>query len=76
MGLYVFSPTELPKSVLAPNWAPITALRTGGGALYTGANGPRPGAGRFATWSRARVPCLTGRTVHTCVGAAEFTSDA
>jgi hypothetical protein len=38
-------------------------LRTGGGALYTGADGPRPGAGRSATWGRARVSCLTGRTV-------------
>jgi hypothetical protein len=50
--------------VLAPIRAPITALRTGGGALCTGADGPRPGAGWIATQSRARVPCLTGRTVH------------
>jgi hypothetical protein len=38
-------------------------VRTGGGALCTGADSPRPGAGRSATWSRARVSCLTGRTV-------------
>jgi hypothetical protein len=43
--------------------APITTLRTGSGALYTGADSPRPGAGQSATWSRAKVPCLTGRTV-------------
>jgi hypothetical protein len=50
--------------VLAPNWAPITAMRTGGGAaLYTGVYGPRPGARQSATWHRARVPCQTSRTV-------------
>jgi hypothetical protein len=26
--------------------------RTGGGALWSGADGPRPGAGRSATWRR------------------------
>jgi hypothetical protein len=30
-----------------------TLTRTGGSALYTGADGPRPGAGRSATWRRA-----------------------
>jgi hypothetical protein len=30
-----------------------------GGALWSGADGPRPGAGRSATWRRARVLCLT-----------------
>jgi hypothetical protein len=63
MGLYVVSPKESPKSVLTPIRAPITVLRTGGGALGTVADGPRPGVGRSATWSRARVPCLTDRTV-------------
>jgi hypothetical protein len=43
MGLYVFSPAESPKSVLAPIRALITTLRTSGGALCTGADGPRPG---------------------------------
>jgi hypothetical protein len=42
--------------VLAPIWAPITTLRTGGGALCIGANGPRPRVGRSVTWCRARVP--------------------
>jgi hypothetical protein len=32
--------------VLAPIRAPITALRTCGGALFAGADGPRPEAGR------------------------------
>jgi hypothetical protein len=57
------SPAESLKSVLAPIRAPITAMRTGGGALYTGADGLRPGAERSATWHRARVPCLTSQTV-------------
>jgi hypothetical protein len=38
-------------------------MRTGGGALCTGADDPRPVDGRSATWHRARVPCLTCRTV-------------
>jgi hypothetical protein len=49
-----------------------------GGALYTGADGPQPGAGRSATWRRARVSCLTagrsapwGQTVRTCAGGGE-----
>jgi hypothetical protein len=33
--------------------------RTGGGALWSGADGPQPGAGQSATWRRARVLCLT-----------------
>jgi len=47
------------------------STRTGGGALCTGADGPRPGAG-------AKVPCLTagrsaptGRTVRACAGGGE-----
>jgi hypothetical protein len=63
MGLYVLFLAESPKSVLALIQAPITMLRTSAGALCTGTNGLRPGAGRSATWSRARVPCLMGRTV-------------
>jgi hypothetical protein len=38
--------------MLTPFRAPITITRTGGGALCTGADGPRPGAGRYATWYR------------------------
>jgi hypothetical protein len=52
--------------------------RTGGGALWSGADGPRPRAGRSATWREAKVSCLTagrsapwGRTVRACAGAAE-----
>jgi hypothetical protein len=76
IGLYVMSPAESLKSVLAPIRTPITALRTGGGALCTGADFPWPGAGWSATWHRARVSCLTGQTVRACVGAAEFADGA
>jgi hypothetical protein len=44
--------------------------RTGGGALWSGADGPRPGAGRSATWGRTvrdlaqgLSPLPDGRTV-------------
>jgi hypothetical protein len=47
---------ESPKSVLASIRTPTTALRTGGGALCGGVDGPWPGVGRSATWRRARVP--------------------
>jgi hypothetical protein len=41
-----------------------TLIRTGGGALCIGADGPRLGAGRSVTWRRARVSYLTaGRSV-------------
>jgi hypothetical protein len=61
MGLDVLSPAESPKSMLTPFSGAKHSTRTSGGALYTGADGPRPGAGRSATWRRARVPCLTAR---------------
>jgi hypothetical protein len=31
-------------------WSAKYSRRTGGGALWSGADGPRPGAGRSATW--------------------------
>jgi hypothetical protein len=57
-------PNRVAKKCVGADSGPITVLRTRGGALYTGANGPRPGAGRSAAWHRAQVPCLTGRMVH------------
>jgi hypothetical protein len=78
MGLDVFSLAESPKSMLTPFWGANHSTRTSGGALYTGADGPRPGVGRSAAWCEARVSCLTversapwGRTVRACTGAAE-----
>jgi hypothetical protein len=59
MGLDVFFLVESPKSVLVPFSGANHYTRTGDGALCTGADGPRPGAGRSATWCRARVSCLT-----------------
>jgi hypothetical protein len=64
MGLYVLFLAESPKSVLVLIQALIIALRTDNDALSTGANDLRPGAGRSATSHRARVSCLTDRTVH------------
>jgi hypothetical protein len=43
--------------------APITK-RTSGGALCTGADGPRAGAGRSAAWCEAAVLSGQARTVH------------
>jgi hypothetical protein len=56
--------------MLTPFWGANHSIRTSGGALWSGMDGPRHRAGRFATWRRARVPCLMagrsapwGRTV-------------
>jgi hypothetical protein len=48
-GLDTYSPAESPKSMFTPFSGAKHSTRTGGGALYTGADGPRPGAGRSAT---------------------------
>jgi hypothetical protein len=37
--------------------------KTGGGALWSGADGPQPGAGRSATWREAAVLSGQARTV-------------
>jgi hypothetical protein len=47
-----------------------------GGALCTGADGPRPGAGRSATWRRARVSCLTAGRSTRAQGAAKLAGGA
>jgi hypothetical protein len=64
--------------MLGPFWGANHSTRTSGSALWLGADGPRLGAGRSATWCEARVSCLTarrsalcGRTVRACAGAAE-----
>jgi hypothetical protein len=56
-------PSGVPKSVLAPIRVPITAMRTDGGALCRGADGPRPEA-RGRDLAQGRGSCLTSRTVH------------
>jgi hypothetical protein len=56
-------PSGVAKSVLVPFWGANHCVRTGDGALCTGADGPRPQAGRSATWDRARGFLFDGRTV-------------
>jgi hypothetical protein len=46
-------------------------VKTGGGALCIGVDGPRPGAGRSVTWRRAYGSLPDGRTVRACAGAAK-----
>jgi hypothetical protein len=51
------SAIELSKNhvyLLTPFSGAKHSTRTGGGALCTGADGPRPGTGRSATWSRGK----------------------
>jgi hypothetical protein len=59
IGLDVLSPAKSPKSMLTPFSGANHSIRTSGGALCTGADGLRPGAARSATWSEAKVSCLT-----------------
>jgi hypothetical protein len=44
--------------VLAPIRAPINAMRTGGCALYGGADSPRPGVGLEFLTDEPDGPCL------------------
>jgi hypothetical protein len=63
MRLYWSSPAESPKSMLTLFWSAKYSRRTGGGALWSGSDGPRPGAGRSATWRRGKGFLPDGRTV-------------
>jgi hypothetical protein len=49
--------------VLTPFWSAKYSRRTGGGALWSGADGPRHRAGRSATWREAAVLSGQARTV-------------
>jgi hypothetical protein len=49
--------------LLTPFWRRQLLKRTSGGALCTGADGPRAGAGRSAAWCEAAVLSGQGRTV-------------
>jgi PPE-repeat protein len=58
------------QMVLFSLWTMLTpfsgakhSTRTGGGALCAGADGPRLGTGRSATWSRGKGSLPDGRTV-------------
>jgi hypothetical protein len=49
--------------MLTPFWRRQLLKRTSGGALWSGADGPRAGAGRSAAWCEAAVLSAQGRTV-------------
>jgi hypothetical protein len=59
---------DAPIYMLASIQTLITMVRTGGGVLVRGADGPRLWSKRSATCRS----CLTSRTVRACAGAAEF----
>ena len=61
--LDTYSPAESPKSMLTPFWRRQSLKRTSGGALCTGADGPRAGAGRSAALCEAAVLSGQARTV-------------
>jgi hypothetical protein len=48
-----------------------TLNKNRGGALWSGADGPRPGAGARVSWLTAGRSAPWGRTVCACAGAAE-----
>jgi hypothetical protein len=54
--------------LLTPFWRRQSLKRTSGGALYTGADGPRAGAGRSAAWCEARWCSLHRRGRSTARG--------
>jgi hypothetical protein len=58
--LDTYSPAESPKSMLTPFRRRQSLKRTSGGALWSSTDGPRPGAGRSATWREAAA--LSGQT--------------
>ena len=49
--------------VLTPFWRRQSLKRTSGGALWSGVDGPRLGAGRSATWRDVAVLSGQARTV-------------
>jgi hypothetical protein len=51
------------KLLLTPFWRRQLLKRTSGGALWLGADGPLPKAGRSATWREAAVLSGQARTV-------------
>jgi hypothetical protein len=65
IDLHAMSPMDLPKSVLALIWAPITMMCTGGGAHYGSADGwwPKAGARVFANKPDG-LRLMDGRSVH------------
>jgi hypothetical protein len=66
---------ESPKSVLVPIQAPITVVRTSGGALCGGADGPQSGAGLGFLPDVPDGPRLEAGSAR-APGAAEFAGSA
>jgi hypothetical protein len=64
MDLHALSPAELPKSVLALIWVPITARCASGGALYGSVDGPRSRIGQSAIYGRSGVFSASSQTVY------------
>jgi hypothetical protein len=71
----------IPTTVFIKNWIYLLltlfrsakySRRTDGGALWSGADGPRHGAGRSATWREAAVLSGQARTVRDLVQELEF----
>jgi hypothetical protein len=58
--MYMLSFLEVPRELLTPFRRRQSLKRTSGGALWSGADGPRLGAGRSATWRDVAV--LSGQT--------------
>jgi hypothetical protein len=59
-----------PAAVLSAQGRTVRGLVRGGGALWSGADGPRHRAGRSATWCRSLGSLPDGRTVRAYAGAA------
>jgi hypothetical protein len=51
------------RDLLTPFWSAKHSTRTDGGALWSGADGPRSGVGRSATWREAAALSGQARTV-------------
>jgi hypothetical protein len=65
-----------PPYVLVPFWGANHCVRTRGGALYRGADGPRPGTGAWTPCLTAGWSAPTCRTVRTCAGVAKVAGGA
>jgi hypothetical protein len=59
----MFSPAESPKSMLTLFRSAKYSRKTGGGALWSGADGPQHRVGRSTTWREAAVLSGQARTV-------------
>jgi hypothetical protein len=64
----MFTTTQIElNQLLTLFWSAKYSRKTGGGALWSGADDPRHGAGRSATWREAAVLSSQARTVRDLV---------